>query len=65
MKHKNDTFNAFKIYKAKVENQLSKSIKVLRSDKGGEYFLLNLMHFVKNMALYMNVPHLAHHNKMV
>lgn len=31
-------FNAFKIYKAKVENQLSKSIKFLRSDKGGAYF---------------------------
>src|SRR4051812_47096189 len=38
LKHKDDAFNAFKIYKVEVENQLSRSIKVLRSDRGGEYF---------------------------
>ena len=27
----------FKHYKSEVENQLSKMIKVLRSDRGGEY----------------------------
>jgi len=27
----------FKIYKAKVENQLGKKVKELRSDRGGEY----------------------------
>lgn len=38
LKHKAEAFNAFKIYKAEMENQLSKRIKVLRSDRGGEYF---------------------------
>lgn len=38
LKHKDDAFNAFKSYKAEVENQLNKTIKVLRSDRGGEYF---------------------------
>ena len=38
LKNKNETFNDFKVYKAEVENQLSKKIKVLISDKGGEYF---------------------------
>ncbi|CAL9111731.1 unnamed protein product [Musa textilis] len=38
LKHKNDAFNALKAYKAEVENQLGKKIKVLRSDRGGEYF---------------------------
>lgn len=38
LKPKDDNFNALKIYKAKVENQLSISTKVLRSDRGGEYF---------------------------
>ncbi|URE42102.1 Retrotransposon protein [Musa troglodytarum] len=38
LKHKNGAFNAFKAYKAEVENQLGKKIKVLRSDRGGEYF---------------------------
>lgn len=38
LRHKDDAFNAFKLYKAEVENQLNKSIKVLRTDGGGEYF---------------------------
>ena len=29
--------NKFKIYKVKVENQLENKIKILRSDRGGEY----------------------------
>ncbi|CAL2246291.1 unnamed protein product [Prunus armeniaca] len=29
--------NMFKTYKAKVENQLDRKVKVLRSDRGGEY----------------------------
>lgn len=53
-KHKNDDFNAFKIYKTEIENQLSRSIKVLRNDRDGEYFLLNSMHIIKNIVLYMN-----------
>ena len=28
----------FKIYKAKVENQLNRNIKAVRSDRGGEYY---------------------------
>ena len=28
----------FKIYKAEVENQLNRKIKVVRSDRGGEYY---------------------------
>ena len=34
---KNEVLNMFKIYKAKVENQLKKKIKIIRSDRGGEY----------------------------
>ncbi|KAJ9551062.1 hypothetical protein OSB04_015107 [Centaurea solstitialis] len=34
----NQAFEAFKIYKAEVENQKEKRIKILRSDRGGEYF---------------------------
>ena len=29
--------NIFKTYKAEAENQLKKKIKILRSDRGGEY----------------------------
>ena len=32
-------FEKFKEFKAEVENQLGKCIKVIRSDRGGEYLL--------------------------
>ncbi|KAJ9562187.1 LOW QUALITY PROTEIN: hypothetical protein OSB04_007347 [Centaurea solstitialis] len=35
---KDEAFKAFKLYKAEVENQKEKRIKILRSDRGGEYF---------------------------
>ncbi|GJZ98344.1 retrovirus-related pol polyprotein from transposon TNT 1-94, partial [Tanacetum coccineum] len=38
LRSKDEAFDSFKIYKAEVENQLGKRIKVLRSDRGGEYF---------------------------
>ena len=34
---KDEVVNAFKTYKAKVETQLNKKIKIIRSDRGGEY----------------------------
>ena len=34
---KDEAGNAFKTYKAEVETQLNKKIKIIRSDKGGEY----------------------------
>ena len=37
MQHKSDTFEKFKEYRAEVENQLGKTIKTLRSNRGGEY----------------------------
>ena len=38
LKNKDETFIMFKIYKAEVENQLERKIKVNRSDRGSEYF---------------------------
>jgi hypothetical protein len=38
MKTKDKALNYFKIYKAKIENQLEKKIKRLRSVRRGEYF---------------------------
>ena len=37
MRYKSDAFDMFKAFKAEVENQLKKHIKILRSDRGGEY----------------------------
>ena len=38
IKEKSDAFEKFKILKIEVEKQLEKVIKVVRSDKGGEYY---------------------------
>ena len=34
---KDEAINAFRQYKTEVENQLDKKIKMIRSDRGGEY----------------------------
>ena len=39
MKQKSKAFEKFKEFRAKVENQLGKRIKAIRSDRGGEYLL--------------------------
>ena len=38
MRNKDESFDMFKKYKTEVENQKDKRIKVLRSDRDGEYF---------------------------
>ncbi|KAI3496568.1 hypothetical protein L1887_38933 [Cichorium endivia] len=38
LRTKDEAFDAFKLYKDEVENQHEKHIKILRSDRGGEYF---------------------------
>ncbi|GJY22446.1 retrotransposon protein, putative, ty1-copia subclass [Tanacetum coccineum] len=37
LKHKHEVFETFKVFQKEVENQLGKTIKSLRSDRGGEY----------------------------
>ena len=37
MRHKSESFEKFKEFQNEVQNQLDKTIKFLRSDRGGEY----------------------------
>ena len=37
MRNKDESFDMFKRYKTEVENQNGRKIKILRSDRGGEY----------------------------
>ena len=37
MRHKSESFQKFKEFQNEVQNQLGKTIKILRSDRGGEY----------------------------
>jgi len=36
--NKNEALDAFKVFKAKVDNQCGKQIKIVRSYRGGEYY---------------------------
>ena len=36
--NKNEALDAFKVFKAEVEKQSGKQIKIVRSDRGGEYY---------------------------
>ena len=38
LNNKNEAFDAFKIFKAEVEKQCRKQIKIVRTDRGGEYY---------------------------
>ncbi|KAA0031662.1 gag/pol protein [Cucumis melo var. makuwa] len=46
MEHKSEALEKFKKYKAEVENLLSKKIKILRSDRGGEYMDLRFQDYM-------------------
>ena len=38
LRNKDEAFDKFKEFKSKVENQKERKIKIIRSDRGGEYF---------------------------
>ncbi|KAA0043002.1 gag/pol protein [Cucumis melo var. makuwa] len=46
MEHKSEALEKFKEYKAEVENLLSKKIKILRFDRGGEYMDLRFQDYM-------------------
>ena len=51
MKYKSEAFEKFKEYKNEVENQTGKSIKTLRSDRGGEYLSTEFTQFLKDHGI--------------
>ena len=58
IRHKSKTFKIFKEYKAEVKNHQVKSIKSLRSDRGGEYLLGEFTQFLENYGItsHMSTP---------
>ena len=51
IKHKSDIFEVFKRFQNEVENQLGRKIKVLRSDRGGEYLSIEFFDHLKNCGI--------------
>ena len=52
LKHKFEVFGLFKIFKALVENQTGRKLKVLRSDNGGEYVKSKFIQYCADVAFY-------------
>ena len=51
MKHKFEAFDKFLEYQSMVEKQTEKSIKTLRSDRGGEYLSTEFLDHLKEKGI--------------
>ena len=51
IKHKSETFEKFKDFKQEVKNQLGRKIKMLPSDRGGEYLRIELHDYLKECGI--------------
>ena len=51
MKYKSESFEKFKEFKNEVEKQTGKSIKKLRSDRGGEYLSTEFQGFLRDSGI--------------
>ncbi|GJT57639.1 retrotransposon protein, putative, ty1-copia subclass [Tanacetum coccineum] len=63
LKHKHEVFETFKVFQKEVENQLGKTIKSLRSDRGGEYMSQEFLDHLKDHGLsptYSPYTHTQH-----
>ena len=64
MRNKSDVFEYFKEFKNMVEKKTGKSIKILRSDQGGEYTSGAFIRYCKNNGIQQQftVPHTLQQN---
>ncbi|GJT38811.1 retrotransposon protein, putative, ty1-copia subclass [Tanacetum coccineum] len=64
LKHKHEVFETFKVLKNEVENQLGKTIKALRSDRGGEYISQKFKDYLKACGIVQQLtpPYTLQHN---
>ncbi|GJR36954.1 retrotransposon protein, putative, ty1-copia subclass [Tanacetum coccineum] len=64
LKHKHEVFETFKIFKNEVENQLGKTIKAIRSDRGGEYISQEFKDYLKAYGIVQQLtpPYTPQHN---
>ncbi|GKC28562.1 retrotransposon protein, putative, ty1-copia subclass [Tanacetum coccineum] len=64
LKHKHEVFETFKVFQKEVENQLGKTIKSLRSDRGGEYISQEFLDHLKEHGIiaHRTPPYMPQHN---
>lgn len=51
MRTKDESFNKFYIYKTKAESQLKRKIKIIRYDRGDEYFTNQLVQYYEKNGI--------------
>ncbi|GJZ17820.1 retrotransposon protein, putative, ty1-copia subclass, partial [Tanacetum coccineum] len=66
LKHKHEVFETFNVFKNQVENQLGKTIKALRPDRGGEYISQEFKDYHKACGIIQQLTPLntTQHNGM-
>ncbi|GJV86456.1 retrotransposon protein, putative, ty1-copia subclass [Tanacetum coccineum] len=64
LKHKHEVFETFKVFQKEVENQLRKTIKLLHSDRGGEYMSQEFLDHLKEHGIiaHRTPPYMPEHN---
>ena len=64
LKHKSKVFDLFKVFKALVENQSKRRLKILRSDNGGEYVKSDFIQYCKDTGIYIqhSIPYTPQEN---
>nr|GEY42700.1 retrotransposon protein, putative, Ty1-copia subclass [Tanacetum cinerariifolium] len=64
LKHKHEVFETFKMFQKEVKNQLGKTIKSLRSDRGGEYMSQEFLDHLKDHGIiaHRTPPYTPQHN---
>ncbi|GKD66909.1 retrovirus-related pol polyprotein from transposon TNT 1-94 [Tanacetum coccineum] len=64
LKHKHEVFETFKVFQKEIENQLRKTIKSLRSDRGGKYMSQEFSDHLKEHRIiaYRTPPYTPQHN---
>ncbi|GJV95484.1 retrotransposon protein, putative, ty1-copia subclass [Tanacetum coccineum] len=64
LKHKHEVFETFKLFQKEVENQLGKTIKSLRFDRGGEYMSQEFLDHLKEHRIiaHRTPPYTPQHN---
>ncbi|GKD75219.1 retrotransposon protein, putative, ty1-copia subclass, partial [Tanacetum coccineum] len=66
LKHKHEVFETFKVFQKEVENQLGKTIKSLRYDRGGEYTSQEFLDHLKENGIIVHhtPPYTLQHNSV-
>ena len=67
LKHKSEVFDLFKVFRALVENQYGRKLKILRSENGGEYVKYKFIQYCKDAGIQMqhSIPYTPQQNGVV